>query len=323
MPHQPITTEIRCELSRRFPIAQGDVDLFRYCLKPLPSQHGGQQEAILIFEDDMKKGHSNAEHEGEIFLSFMSLLFDCRVRKTGYRVNGLDISGNHPAKAHLSELFEGPLPVGDAAEMVRHLFTLGDQLTNQFVRACNAYALAIASVELDRSLSFLLLVTALECLSTQEEFCSNAELDKSKKSTERYCRLVSAYCGDVKSLYPNGDEEAFLRDLKTVYYSHRSGFVHGGKEVSIASEIADKSGLNSIGHFVDGKEVFTPSLKWFFQITRGTLIGFLLNFPRNDDSPNKEVLADIARGRSVLIMRVGVPNPPLNPDAGDEAARAG
>lgn len=323
MPHQPIITEIRCELSRRFPIAQGDVDLFRYCLKPLPSQYGGQQEAILIFEDDMKKGHSNAEHEGEIVLSFMSLLFDCRVRKTGYRVNGLDIGGNHPAKAHLSELFEGPLPVEDAAEMVRHLFTLGDQLTKQFVRACNAYALAIASVELDRSLSFLLLVTALECLSTQEEFCSNAELDKSKKSTERYCRLVSAYCGDVQSLYPNGGEEAFLRDLKTVYYSHRSGFVHGGKEVSIASKIADQSGFNSIGHFVDGKEVFTPSLKWFFEITRGTLIGFLLNFPRNDDSPNKEVLADIARGRSVLTMRVGVPNPPLNPDAGDEAARVG
>jgi len=315
MPHQPITTEIRCELSRRFPIAQGDVDLYRYCLKPMPSRYGGQQEAILIFQDDMKMGHSNAEHEGEIVLSFMALLFNCRVRKTGYRVNGLDISGDRPAKAHLSELFEGALASGDSAEMVRHLFTLGDQLTKQYVRACNAYALAIASVELDRSLSFLLLVTALECLSTQEEFCPNTELDKSKKSTERYCRLVSAYCSDVQELYPNGGEEAFLRDLKTVYYSHRSGFVHGGKEVSIASKIADQAGFNSIGHFVEGKEVFTPSLKWFFQVTRGTLLGFLLNFPRSNDSPNNEVIADIARSRAVLTMRVGEPNPPLNPDA--------
>jgi hypothetical protein len=305
MPYPPITTELRCELSRRFPIAQGDVDLFRYRLKPLPSQYGGPQEAILIFEDDMSKGHSNAEHEGEIVLSFMSLLFDCRVRKTGYRVNGLDISGERPVKAQLAELFEGQIAAADASMMVRHLFTLGDQLTKQFVRACNAYALAIASFELDRSLSFLLLVTALECLSTQEEFCPNLELDKSQKSTERYCRLVLAYCDEMQALYPSNDEESFLRDLKTVYYSHRSGFVHGGKEVSIASEVADRSGFNSIGHFVDGKEVFTPSLKWFFQITRRTLIGFLLNFPRSNESPNHEVLADIARGRAVLTMRVG------------------
>jgi len=319
MPHRPITTEIRCELSRRFPIAQGDVDLFRYCLKPLPSKYGGQQEAILIFEDGMKSGHSNAELEGEIVLSFISLLFDCRIRKTGHRVNGLDISGDYPAKAHLSELFEGQIATGDAAVMVRHLFTLGDQLTKQFVRACNAYALAIASVELDRSLSFLLLVIALECLSTQEEFCPNAELNKETKSAKRYCRLVSAYCGEAQSLYPSGGEEAFLRDLKTVYHSHRSGFVHCGKGVSIASKIADRSGFNSIGHLVNGKEVYTPSLKWFFQITRGTLIGFLLNFPRSDASPNQEVLADIARSCSVLTMRVGEPNPQINPDAGDEA----
>jgi hypothetical protein len=315
MPHKSIKTEIRCELSRRFPIAQGDVDLYRYKLKPLPSKYSGQQEAILIFEDDMKKGHSNAEHEGEIVLSFMSLLFDCHVQKTGYRVNGLDISGEHPSKAHLSGLFEGSIVPGDSAAMVRHLFTLGDQLTKQFVRACNAYALAIASVELDRSLSFLLLVTALECLSTQEEFCPNAELDKSKKSTERYCRLVSEYCSDVQKLYPNDCEVAFLRDLKTVYYSHRSGFVHGGKEVSIASEIADRANSNNIGHFVEGKEVFTPGLKWFFQITRGTLIGFLLNFPRSNGSPNQEVLADIARSRAVLTIRVGEPNPDEPPPA--------
>lgn len=321
MPHRPITTEIRCEFSRRFSIAQGDVDLFRYCLKPLPSKYGGQQEAILIFVDKMEKGHSDAEHEGEIFLSFMSLLFNCRVNKTGYRVNGIDIGGDRPAKAHLPELFEGQIATGDAAAMVSHLFTLGDQLTKQFVRACNAYSLAITSAELDRSLSFLLLVTALECISTQEEFCSNAVLDKAKKSTERYCRLVSAYCGEVENLYPSGGEKAFLRDLKTVYYSHRSGFVHSGKEVSIASKVADRSGFNSIGHFVDGKEVFTPSLKWFFQITRGTLIGFLLNFPRNDASPNQEVLADIARSRSVLTMRVGEPDPSLNPGTRDETAR--
>jgi len=168
MPHHRITTELRCELSRRFPIKQGDLDLLRYRLNLLPSRYDGQQEAVLIFDDDMAKGHSNPEHEGEILCSFLSLLFDCQVRKTGYRQNGIDLSGIRTAKGHLSELFEGEIISPDTSMMVKHLFTLGDQLTKQFARACNAYALAITSVELDRSLSFLLLVTALECISSQD-----------------------------------------------------------------------------------------------------------------------------------------------------------
>ncbi len=253
----------------------------------------------------MEKGHSNPEHEGEIMLSVLVLLFDCRIKKTGYRVNGLDISGQRPVKAPLEGLFDGEVATEDYASLVRNLFSLGDQLTKQFIRACNAYSLAIASIELDRSLSFLLLVTALECIATQEKFCPNTELDKTKKSAERYCRLVRDYCNGREELYPSDGEDGFTRDLKTVYYSHRSAFIHGGKEVSIASQAADEYGFNSIGHFVDGKEVITPGLKWFFQVTRRTLMGFVTQFPRAMDTPNAQVLADIARGRAVLTMRVG------------------
>ncbi len=253
----------------------------------------------------MANGHADSEGEGEIFLSFLALLFDCRIRKTGFRINGLDISGNHPQKPHIMEMFEGTIDSPECDTYVTHLFTLGSELTKQFARACNAYSLAIASVELDTSLSFLLLVTALECISTQEAFCPNSTLDKSKKSTERYCRLVQNYCDEVNELYPSDAEPGFIRDLKTVYYSHRSGFVHGGKEVSVASKIADRAGLNSVGHIVDGKEIVTPGLKWFFQVTRRTLIGFLKRFPRGDEPKNPQVLADIAGSRSILTVRVG------------------
>ena len=109
----------------------------------------------------MANGHADSEGEGEIFLSFLALLFDCRIRKTGFRINGLDISGNHPQKPHIMEMFEGTIDSPECDTYVTHLFTLGSELTKQFARACNAYSLAIASVELDTSLSFLLLVTAL------------------------------------------------------------------------------------------------------------------------------------------------------------------
>ena len=128
---------------------------------------------------------------------------------------------------------------------------------------------------------------------TQEEFLPNKELNKSKKSADRYCHLVKTYCTSIDQLYPAKGETAFLNDLKTVYHSHRSGFVHGGKEVSIASDVADRVGLDRLGHIVAGKEVVTPGLKWFFKVTRRTLLGFLTNFPRNIDAPNFDILADI------------------------------
>ena len=98
MPRDPLINEIRCELSKRFPIAQGSIDLFRYQLMLLPSRYEGHQEAILTFQDGMEKGHSNGEHEGEIMLSVLAMLFNCNIKKTGYRVNGLDISGHSPVK---------------------------------------------------------------------------------------------------------------------------------------------------------------------------------------------------------------------------------
>ena len=109
----------------------------------------------------------------------------------------------------------------------------------------------------------------------------------------------------MNGYYPSDAEPGFIQDLKTVYCSHRSALCMAGKEVSVASKIADRAGLNSVGHIVDGKEIVTPGLKWFFQVTRRTLIGFLKRFPRGDEPKNPQVLADIAGSRSILTVRVG------------------
>jgi hypothetical protein len=307
MAREPLLNELRCELSGRFAITQGEVDLRRYKLHPLPSRYGGPQEAILSFFEANQGSYSNPEQEGEIVLSFLSLVLNCRIRKTGYRVNGLDISSQTPNRTRPVSLFAEPLALSSPEIAVSQLFTLGKQLTKQFIRACNAYSLALSSVELDSTLSFLLLVTALECIASQEEFCPNAELDKQRKSVERYCKLVLSYCEAVQELYPTGGEHAFVRELKTVYFSHRSGFVHAGKEVSVASRIADDSGFHSIAHFVEGNEVHTPGLKWFFRVVRSTLLGFLARYPRGSELSNEEVLSEIAKARAVITMRVGDP----------------
>jgi hypothetical protein len=297
----PVRTEIRCELSKHLPIAQMEVDLFRYHLTALPTKYGENQEAILAFDDQVKGGYSNPQHEGELALALISLFFDCKISKTGYRANSLDMSRDK--RDAFDNFFCGEIAGADYAQLIKNVLCLGDQLTKQFIRACNAYSLAIQASSVDRTLAFLLLVTSVECLSSQEEFIPNSELNRSSKSTERYCKFVKQYCSSVQDLYRNGDEEAFTVDLKTVYYSHRSAFVHGGAEVSIASEVADKTGFNHIGHFVDGKEIYTPGLKWFFTVVRRSLLGFLEHHPAKEPI-NEEAMAEIAKSKSVLIMRV-------------------
>lgn len=51
--------------------------------------------------------------------------------------------------------------------------------------------------------------------------------------------------------------------LKEVYYAaHRSSFVHGGREVSPASLMADSIGSSYLKHVVEGREVRTPGLSY-------------------------------------------------------------
>lgn len=295
--------EIRCELSRSFPVAENQLKLGRYKLHALPTKRNGRPEALLVFEAHATAEHTNPEKEGEIILSFLSLLFNCKTKKTGYRANGVDSEMLGMFNAQPSQFFEGKIELKDYSGDIQKLMSLGKQLTHQFVRACNAYSLALSSVEIDQSLAFLLLVTALECISTQEEFCPNKELNKSAKSTERYCRLVGQYCLKKEELYPNGGEQNFIRDLKTVYYSHRSAFVHAGKEVSIASKVADRLNIPSLGHFVDGQEIFTPGLKWFFEVTRRTLLGFLVEYTAPNHAMDENVFAKIAVDNSALILQ--------------------
>jgi hypothetical protein len=152
-------------------------------------------------------------------------------------------------------------------------------------------------------LAFLLLVTSIECLSSQEEVIPNSELNKSGKSTERFCRVITAFCRDVSKHYPSDGDEGFIRHLKTIYYVHRSGFVHSGKEVSIASSVADKAGFPAITHFEDGKEISTPGLKWFFGVVRDTLLGFLETGPKVMKEPNADTIAQIAGDSVVLTMK--------------------
>ena len=281
------------------------MDIGRYKLSILPKSVDSDSEFILSFYDQMEGGHSNPEEEGVILIGIFSLLFNTTITKTGFRINDIDCGiQSTNLKNSFPEIFN-ELDDTDYSLYFSNMLCMSDQIIKQFVRASHAYSMAIRSFDLDISLSFLLLVTAIECLSTQEEFISNKELNKDKHSAERYCRFVNQFCEKKFNLISQDGEEGFLRNLKTVYYVHRSGFVHGGKEVSVAAKMADRSGRSSMPHIENGKEVFTPGIFWFFNVVRNSLLGFLKDHPKHHEEPNYKPLSEIARDRATLTVKFG------------------
>ncbi len=300
----PMKVQLRCSLGRRFPNAGGTITIGRYRVVPIPTIPGGEQEGIFEFDEPERlSGSSNPQGEGEILLAFLSLLLNCEVRKTGFSINGIDISRLKNAET-LVHLDPKAIDHLDYSAPLHQLLCYKEQIVKQIIRAAKAYNLALHPSTIDITLSFLLLVTSIECLSSQEEVIPNSELNKSQKSTERFCRVITSFCTEVSKHYPSDGSEGFIRHLKTIYYAHRSGFVHSGKEVSVASSIADRTGFPAITHFEDGKEISTPGLNWFFGVVRDTLLGFLARGQKVSDEPNSDTIAKIAIDSVMLTMRV-------------------
>lgn len=297
--------QLRCSLGRRFPDAGGTIIIGPYRIIPIPRISGGEQEGIFEFDEpERASGHSHPEGEGKILFALLSLLLNCEVRKTGFAINDIDMCRNEKAST-LVCLDSQAINKLDFSEHLHQLLCSSEQIVKQVIRAAKAYDLALHASAIDVTLAFLLLVTSIECISSQEEVIPNSELNKSQKSTERFCRVITSFCTEVEKHHPCDGSEGFIRHLKTIYYVHRSGFVHSGKEVSIASSVADRTGLPAIMHFEDGKEISTPGLKWFFGVVRGTLLGFLENGQKAFDEPNSDIIARFASDSVVLTMKVG------------------
>lgn len=138
----------------------------------------------------------------------------------------------------------------------------------------------------DITFAFFLLVVSVECLSSQDAVIPHSTLDLDRKKAERFVTFVETYLPNEGRSPDECDAALFKELLKTIYYSHRSGFVHGGKEVSSAAMMADKAGSSYFKHQVDGKEMKTPGIGWFAGIARGALVGYLRSLGPKFEDPS-------------------------------------
>ncbi len=297
-----LTVETRLTLSKSFRPGESDLALGRYTLKPLPPIRPGETEAILVFDDAYEspvEGGSHPEEEASILCVLLSLLLETRVKRSGLRLNHINIP---PTEATTYARYRGHLVTEGIEANLDRILCLPIDLARQLARSCRAYSSAIDLIPSEPTFAFFLLVVAVECLSSQRGIIPFSELDADSKC-ERFCLFVRRYLPATERGDDERDEGLLNNLLKTVYYSHRSAFVHGGKEVSYASLLADGAGSSYFKHSTDGKEVLTPGLGWFARIVRGAIMGYIASIPVDAASHNIHLLAALAAEKSRLRMK--------------------
>jgi len=298
--------ELKLVLSKRFPPGTAVLAAGRYKLLPIPSD-SADGEAVLSFVDSYEHpiGHgSHPEEEGTMVARLLSLCIDARLRKAGVRINHFDVP-TFPDRDRKSypQFFGTCDPSG--FERYMHVFTsLPDDLARQFARAATTYSFALEFIPGDPTFAFFLLVVAIECLSSQDAIIPHGELNPDKHTCERFCRFIETMLAADFRGPDEGNHDLFTRLLKTAYYSHRSGFVHGGKEVPQTALLADRAGSSYMKHLVNAKEVYTPGLAWFARVVRGSLLGYLEQVPEEQLAPDDHRLARIAFEKAAVQLKV-------------------
>ncbi len=296
--------EIRVALSKKFPPDISEVKFGAYLLRAIPSEIAEGGEAILQFSNNYSHpegGGSHPEEEAINICRLLSLLLNVRYRKVGFRLNHLDIPTEHEHKQYLQ--FLGQLDASNLENDIKRVLSLDEGLARQFLRASHTYSFALDFIPSDITFAFFLLVVSVECLSSQDVVIPHGTLDPDRKKAERFVTFIDTHLpNDVRGA-DELNSALFKELLKTIYYSHRSGFVHGGKEVSSAAMMADKAGSSYFKHQVDGKETKTPGIGWFAGIARGALVGYLRSLMLNPESVNSQLIARLAFEKAGLRLK--------------------
>lgn len=253
------------------------ISLGKYIIEPLPIHESGNITAtnryLLRFEDEIRTGESGSQPQAEaqLFLSYLSLILGSRLEIDSMMINSVNIPNRDQYTAYKEyERTLENLPELDL--LLNKLRIKGTDVARQFLRACEVYRAAVTLIGQNNTFSFFLFTIVVECLSNK--------FGEGAGSCEKFIDFILKYLPDKTSL---PSEEDWKELLKEVYYRHRSGFTHGGKEIPEAVDLADSLDRVYVRNVVDGKEVRTPGLKWFESVVKNSIIGFLMSSEGDSD----------------------------------------
>ena len=212
----------------------GIITIGKYSVEPIgmtSSEHDRMTNKYLLrFDDTLKEGETSSQplDEARLFLSWFATLVGTQLEMESGMLSSVPIPIHQDPHvyAHLkSTLNELP----DFSTHLKQLFSADEEIAIQYIRASEVYQTAVNIMQTNVTLSFFLLTVSIECLSNK--------LDVGDGKCDKFISFILSNLPD-KSDFPTEDD---WRDiLKEIYYNHRSGFVHGGKQIPDAVSLADK-----------------------------------------------------------------------------------
>ncbi len=261
--------KIQFKISRKIHPKFQSLTIGKYIIEPIPSNSPGLKEAtnmyMLRFQDEMREGErmTNPKAEGELFLACLSLFIGSKLHIESLMMNSVNTPQIIPAGTY-NNYERTAEELLDLNNLTQKLMAKDMIIAKQFIRACEVYRVAMNLIPENITLSYFLLTISIECLSNVVILTGG--------NCDKFIGFILKYVQDKSDLK---DEEEWKEFLKEIYYNHRSGFTHGGKDIPEAVELADRLNRVYVKNMIQGKEVKTPGLKWFESVVRRALIGFL------------------------------------------------
>lgn len=266
----------------------------RYQLMPLPSNTDSdfRGELLLNFKGDRIPSHLVGE--GKIISAWLSVLLKQKIIVDASRLNNINISKTKTENISFETECTFPENIEELYNKFKSLpLAEKDSLLEKYSRACKVYQEAIILSNVYPTLSFFLLVTAIECVSTPDrefyayllkEMGSREDITKEEVDTI-YCEYNTKYGiknSFIEFILKNYDEwkdefsEEEFRDLLGTAYKIRSNFTHKGKNIEEYIRVIDTIIRGkTVSRKVGNKKVEVLGLNYFSEIVRKVLIKFL------------------------------------------------
>jgi len=271
-----------------------EVTFDRYKISSIPTARESltdtYESLLLEFYDFWKGGQtsSNPEKEGDYVLSLLSLILQTKIKFDSVKLNNVQVTVKKKRSSFLKGKIEFP---SDFEDLFKKLHSLDLDVLRQFLRSCSIYRTALSLIDDNPTLSFFLLVTAIEAIS-------NTVTKRGTKS-EKFRKFILRY---LPSSFEDGlrDRKLLLLLIKQAYRM-RNAFTHGGTEISIGTLSADNLNRNYVKHYVKDKEVYSPSLRWFESVVRAVLLEFLRAQKMVEGKESK--LSDLAIQEGIIYVK--------------------
>jgi hypothetical protein len=293
---QTMDVKVLFTTSRDIHAKHGVLNIGKYSIEPIPCNSSNliasKIKCLLRFQDEISEDErrSNPIREAELFLSFYALSTRSRLDIDSLMINSVKIKTPNFIDVDIykeyEEIIEG---ISDFELHFNNLKNFNYKIARQFLRGCEVYRTAINLIGLNNTLSFFLLCIAIECVSNK--------VSNGSGTFEKFSGFILSYLPDKTDFETDADWKKILQEI---YYNHRSGFTHGGKSIPEATYIADRFNRKYVRNIINGKEVRTPSLKWFERIVHDTLIGYLSKVEQKEERDQIDFFKEISLESGIL-----------------------